>query len=66
MAVASLYYYLAPTIEASKVGKSLVRILRANREVQYVVLANIATMSATRPVRALERFCIAVVACSVQ
>jgi len=49
MAVASLYYYLAPTIEASKVGKALVRILRANREVQYVVLANIATMSATRP-----------------
>jgi AP-3 complex subunit beta len=49
MAVASLYYYLAPTIEASKVGKSLVRILRANREVQYVVLTNIASMSATRP-----------------
>eukprot|EP00026_Physarum_polycephalum_P001606 Phypoly_transcript_01608.p1 GENE.Phypoly_transcript_01608~~Phypoly_transcript_01608.p1 ORF type:complete len:1062 (+),score=136.00 Phypoly_transcript_01608:71-3256(+) len=49
MAVASLYYYLAPTMEASKVGKSLVRILRANREVQYVVLANIASMSADRP-----------------
>jgi AP-3 complex subunit beta len=49
MAVASLYYYLAPTMEASKVGKSLVRILRANREVQYVVLSNIASMSATRP-----------------
>jgi len=50
MAVASLYYYLAPVMEAQKVGKSLVRIVRSQREVAYVVLANIASMAAKRPV----------------
>lgn len=51
MAVASLHFYLAPTGEAVKVGKSLVRVLRSSREVSYVVLANIATMACSRPVR---------------
>ena len=51
MAVAALHYYLAPLAEAQKVGKSLLRVLRTNREVQYVVLSNIATMACTRPVR---------------
>jgi AP-3 complex subunit beta len=54
MAVASLFYHLAPAAEAQKVAKSLVRISRSNREIQYVVLANIATMAATKPVRYLS------------
>jgi len=49
MAVASLYYYLAPQNEAQKVTKALIRIMKSKREIQYVVLANIATMAATRP-----------------
>ena len=49
MAVASLYFYCAPYAEASRIGKPLVRILKSSRETQYVVLANIATMAATRP-----------------
>ena len=48
LAVAALYAYLAPPYEATKVGKSLVRILRNRPEIQYVVLANIATLAATR------------------
>lgn len=49
MAVATLYFYCAPYAEASRIGKPLVRILKGSRETQYVVLANIATMAATRP-----------------
>ncbi|XP_008101130.2 AP-3 complex subunit beta-1 isoform X1 [Anolis carolinensis] len=45
MAVAQLYWHVAPKSEAGIVAKSLVRLLRSNREVQYVVLQNIATMS---------------------
>ncbi|XP_061873737.1 AP-3 complex subunit beta-1 isoform X2 [Colius striatus] len=48
MAVAQLYWHLAPKSEASIVAKSLVRLLRSNREVQYIVLQNIATMSIQR------------------
>ncbi|XP_059906540.1 AP-3 complex subunit beta-1 isoform X2 [Gadus macrocephalus] len=48
MAVAQLYWHLAPTHEVSAVTKSLVRLLRSHREVQYVVLQNIATMSIQR------------------
>ncbi|CAL8320223.1 unnamed protein product [Lota lota] len=48
MAVAQLYWHLAPTHEVSTVTKSLVRLLRSHREVQYVVLQNIATMSIQR------------------
>ncbi|NXJ68710.1 AP3B1 protein, partial [Rostratula benghalensis] len=48
MAVAQLYWHLAPKSEAGIVSKSLVRLLRSNREVQYVVLQNIATMSIQR------------------
>ncbi|NWT87362.1 AP3B1 protein, partial [Lanius ludovicianus] len=48
MAVAQLYWHLAPKSEASIVSKSLVRLLRSNREVQYIVLQNIATMSIQR------------------
>lgn len=49
MAVATLYFYCAPYAEAVRIGKPLVRILKSSRETQYVVLANIATMAATRP-----------------
>ncbi|CAL8277106.1 unnamed protein product [Merluccius merluccius] len=48
MAVAQLYWHLAPTHEVGVVTKSLVRLLRSHREVQYVVLQNIATMSIQR------------------
>ncbi|KAM4638958.1 AP-3 complex subunit beta-1 isoform 3-T3 [Amazona ochrocephala] len=48
MAVSQLYWHLAPKSEASIVSKSLVRLLRSNREVQYIVLQNIATMSIQR------------------
>lgn len=59
MAVATLYYYLAPAMEAQKVGKSLVRIIRSHREGAYVVLANIANMASKRPV------CITTHSCSL-
>ncbi|XP_062410593.1 AP-3 complex subunit beta-1 [Sardina pilchardus] len=45
MSVAQLYWHLAPKHEVSIVTKSLVRLLRSHREVQYIVLQNIATMS---------------------
>ncbi|NXG62968.1 AP3B1 protein, partial [Hemiprocne comata] len=48
MAVAQLYWHVAPKSEAGIVSKSLVRLLRSNREVQYIVLQNIATMSIQR------------------
>ncbi|CAG8433270.1 4151_t:CDS:10 [Diversispora eburnea] len=49
LAVAKLYYHLAPLEEAYKLGKPLVRLLHSHRENQYVVLANIATMAIQRP-----------------
>jgi len=49
MAVTSLYYYCAPSSEVAKVVKSLVRTSKEKREVEYVVLANIQTMAATKP-----------------
>uniref|UniRef100_A0A8C8M6S2 AP-3 complex subunit beta n=1 Tax=Oncorhynchus tshawytscha TaxID=74940 RepID=A0A8C8M6S2_ONCTS len=48
MSVAQLYWHLAPKNEVSIVTKSLVRLLRSHREVQYIVLQNIATMSIQR------------------
>ncbi|XP_030323556.1 AP-3 complex subunit beta-1 isoform X1 [Calypte anna] len=48
MAVAQLYWHLAPKSEAGIVSKSLVRLLHSSREVQYIVLQNIATMSIQR------------------
>ncbi|KAM6105979.1 AP-3 complex subunit beta-1 isoform 1-T1 [Pterocles gutturalis] len=48
MAVAQLYWHLAPKSEAGMVSKSLVRLLHSSREVQYIVLQNIATMSIQR------------------
>ncbi|XP_052393222.1 AP-3 complex subunit beta-1 [Carassius gibelio] len=48
MAVSQLYWHLAPKHELNIITKSLVRLLRSHREVQYVVLQNIATMSIQR------------------
>ncbi|KAM4710029.1 AP-3 complex subunit beta-1 isoform 2-T2 [Discoglossus pictus] len=48
MAVVQLYWHLAPKSETNTVAKSLVRLLRSHREVQYIVLQNIATMSIQR------------------
>uniref|UniRef100_A0A674PRU7 AP-3 complex subunit beta n=1 Tax=Takifugu rubripes TaxID=31033 RepID=A0A674PRU7_TAKRU len=48
LAVAQLYWHLAPKHEVNVVSKSLVRLLRSHREVQYIVLQNIATMSIQR------------------
>lgn len=48
MSVAQLYWHLAPKHEVGIVTKSLVRLLRSHREVQYIVLQNIATMSIQR------------------
>ncbi|XP_051038945.1 AP-3 complex subunit beta-1 [Phodopus roborovskii] len=48
MAVAQLYWHISPKSEAGVISKSLVRLLRSNREVQYIVLQNIATMSIQR------------------
>ncbi|XP_028829631.1 AP-3 complex subunit beta-1 isoform X2 [Denticeps clupeoides] len=45
MSVAQLYWHLAPKQEVGVITKSLVRLLRSHREVQYIVLQNIATMS---------------------
>ncbi|KAF5899737.1 AP-3 complex subunit beta-1 isoform X2, partial [Clarias magur] len=45
MAVAQLYWHLAPRHELNIITKSLVRLLRSHREVQYIVLQNVATMS---------------------
>ncbi|KAI8988004.1 adaptin N terminal region-domain-containing protein [Mycotypha africana] len=49
LAVAKLFYYLAPAIDALKIEKPLVRLLRTHRELAYVVLTNIATMALKRP-----------------
>uniref|UniRef100_A0A8C9AE57 AP-3 complex subunit beta n=1 Tax=Prolemur simus TaxID=1328070 RepID=A0A8C9AE57_PROSS len=48
MAVAQLYWHIAPKSETGIISKSVVRLLRSNREVQYIVLQNIATMSIQR------------------
>uniref|UniRef100_A0A8C2DY89 Adaptor related protein complex 3 subunit beta 1a n=1 Tax=Cyprinus carpio TaxID=7962 RepID=A0A8C2DY89_CYPCA len=48
MAISQLYWHLAPKHELSIITKSLVRLLRSHREVQYIVLQNIATMSIQR------------------
>ncbi|XP_041444277.1 AP-3 complex subunit beta-2 isoform X1 [Xenopus laevis] len=48
MAVAQLYFHLAPKAEVGVIAKALVRLLRSHSEVQYVVLHNVATMSIKR------------------
>lgn len=45
MAVAQLYYYVAPRSEVHIVAKSLIRLLRHHREIQITVLKSIASMA---------------------
>ena len=53
MSVAQLYYHLAPRNDVAVVAKALVRLLRGKREVQAIVLQNIASMTLKRKVRIL-------------
>ncbi|XP_051898504.1 AP-3 complex subunit beta-2 isoform X2 [Pristis pectinata] len=48
MAVAQLYFHLAPKAEVGVIAKALVRLLRSHSEVQFVVLQNVASMSIKR------------------
>lgn len=48
MAVAQLYFYIAPQSYLSHVPRALIRLLRGSNEVQYVVLVNIATICAAK------------------
>ncbi|BFY98475.1 hypothetical protein BsWGS_01515 [Bradybaena similaris] len=48
MAVAQLYHHCAPKSEVGTVARSLIRLLRCHREIQYVVLSNIASMTNKR------------------
>ncbi|XP_072554582.1 AP-3 complex subunit beta-2-like isoform X1 [Paramormyrops kingsleyae] len=48
MAVAQLYFHLAPKAEVVVIAKALVRLLRSHSEVQFVVLQNVATMTIKR------------------
>jgi AP-3 complex subunit beta len=45
MAVAQLYYYVAPRTEIQIVAKSLIRLLRHHREIQTIVLKSIASIA---------------------
>ncbi|KAL4174554.1 hypothetical protein KRP22_006491 [Phytophthora ramorum] len=51
LAVATLHYYCGTHSMATStlIGKSLVRIMRNQREIQYVVLSVISSMSTSRP-----------------
>ena len=49
MQVCALYYHCAPFVEAQHVGKALTKLVRSRREIQYVVLSNIAAMASQRP-----------------
>ncbi|CAJ0593952.1 unnamed protein product [Cylicocyclus nassatus] len=49
MAVTQLFYYIAPKAQLSQVARALVRLLRGPREVQYIVLLNIATICERNP-----------------
>ena len=45
LAVAQLYYYIAPKNEIQVIAKSLARLLRNYREVQIIVLKNIVSIA---------------------
>ncbi|CAD6190892.1 unnamed protein product [Caenorhabditis auriculariae] len=49
MAVTQLFYHAAPKAQLAQVARALVRLLRGPREVQYVVLVNIATICERNP-----------------
>lgn len=48
LAVSQLYQHVAPDAEAAEVVKAMVRLLRSHREIQAVVLSNIASISTQR------------------
>ncbi|KAK6188892.1 hypothetical protein SNE40_004974 [Patella caerulea] len=48
MAVGQLYHHCAPKAEANVMAKALIRLLRSQKEIQYVVLSNVATMTSRR------------------
>ena len=50
MAVAQMYHHIAPHNELTIIAKPLIRLLKSHSEVQNIVLSNIATISAERPV----------------
>lgn len=50
MAVAQMYHHIAPYNELTIIVKPLIRLLKSYSEVQNIVLSNIATISAERPV----------------
>lgn len=50
MAVSQLYYHAAPREESLTAAKALIRLLRSHREIQIVVLTNIASISINRKV----------------
>uniref|UniRef100_A0A915PPW8 AP-3 complex subunit beta n=1 Tax=Setaria digitata TaxID=48799 RepID=A0A915PPW8_9BILA len=58
MAVAQLFYHCAPSSQLSIISRALVRLLRGPREIQSVVLVNIATICATNPVLGRPNFAI--------
>lgn len=45
MAVSQLYCYLSPKNEVNIIAKALIRLIHSHREIQSVVLSNIATLS---------------------
>jgi AP-3 complex subunit beta len=49
LAVATLYHYLAPRLEQSKIAKSLIRILHTRKEAKYVILNGILTLVESNP-----------------
>ncbi|XP_076039597.1 adaptor related protein complex 3 subunit ruby isoform X2 [Oratosquilla oratoria] len=55
LAVAQLYQHVAPRNEVSLVAKALIRLLRCHREIQAVVLTNIASMSTKKKARASKK-----------
>lgn len=64
LAVATLYFYLAPPVECRVISKPLIRLLRSHRETQAIILDNIVTISAIRPVCWLSCTCIITRRCS--
>lgn len=51
LAVSSLFFHIAPPAETAKVVRPMLRLVRGDRECQYIALTNIASMAKERPVR---------------
>ncbi|XP_067931341.1 AP-3 complex subunit beta-2-like [Watersipora subatra] len=48
MAVVQLYYHCAPKSEVGLVARAMIRLLRSHKEIQFIVLSNIATLALNR------------------